>query len=276
LRWEIRPSGRLEVLDTRIAAIRLEHAGTITSATQVLPTVRLGAVVEPVAGLAIQASAASATRAPGPVELFGDGGLLAGDTRLRPETSWTIDGGLVVRGRVGPLLGTAEARGFALWMRDLIRYVRTPTNQVVPENVASASIGGLEASVRIEAERWGSLTGALTLSESRDETLGRALPFRPRLTAYLRPALHIEARPLDRASSWFDVDVSDSAFDDRENARIIPAVTRVGVGVSFEAFDRCLRIDLSVRDIFDARGRDFLQRPLPGRSVALQLSLRTD
>jgi outer membrane receptor protein involved in Fe transport len=276
-RWEVRPSARIEVVDARIAAIRLEHAGDITSATQALPTVRLGGAIELTPGITIQLSAATGTRAPGAIELFGDGGLLAGDTHLRPETSWTVDGGVVARGRAGPIQGIGELRAFGLRMSDLIRYVRTPTNQVAPENVASAWVAGLEASARVELDRHASLVGAFTWIEHRDETLGRMLPFRPRTTAYLRPALHLpDLSPLDRATAWFDVDWSDVAFDDRENARAIPAVARVGVGVSLEGFERRVRVDLSVRDVFDARGRDFLQRPLPGRSVALQLALRTD
>jgi hypothetical protein len=37
-----------------------------------------------------------------------------------------------------------------------------------------------------------------------------------------------------------------------------------------------VRVDLIVRDVFDARGRDALSRPLPGRSVALQIAVRGD
>ncbi|MDQ3036794.1 MAG: TonB-dependent receptor, partial [Myxococcota bacterium] len=237
----------------------------------------LGGVVELVPGVAVQASAATATRSPSFIELFGDGGLLAGSTELRPEQSATVDGGLVVRGRAGPLSGFAEARGFALWASDLIRYVRTPANQWTPQNVASAWTAGIEASANVDIERVVSLIGSLTWLESRDETRGRALPFRPRLTSYGRAEVHLTGpAPLDRASVWIDLEYVSETYDTAENDVAIPEVARAGAGASLELWNRAMRIDLIVRDLFDARGRDSLLRPLPGRSVALQVAVRTE
>jgi uncharacterized protein (TIGR00290 family) len=98
LRWELRPSARIEIVDSELAALRPDLADE-TRRTDAMPTARLGGVIEVVPGIAVQASVASATRAPSFVELFGDGGLLAGSTELRPEQSTSVDGGLVARVR---------------------------------------------------------------------------------------------------------------------------------------------------------------------------------
>lgn len=276
LRWEVRPSARLELVRSALSAIRPELEDR-TVRLDGMPTARLGGVLEFLPGLAIQASVASATRTPSFTELFGDGGLLSGSTELRPEQSTSLDGGFVFRGRIGPVSGFLEGRGFALFMNDLIRYVRTDANQWTPQNVATAWAAGSEASLHMDVAEVVSLAGSLTWLESRDETRGRTLPFRPFLTGYLRSAVQLRGpAPFDRVGLWVDVDYVSETYDTAENDVSIPEVARVGAGASIELWSRMVRIDLSVRDIFDARGRDALLRPLPGRSVALQLALRAN
>jgi vitamin B12 transporter len=279
VRFEVRPSARLELVDAEVREVRAERAGEATTSTAVLPTARVGAVLELIPGIAIQASGATATRAPGAIELFGDGGFLLGDTRLRAERSYTIDGGVVGRGTLGVLAGFAELRGFALWAEDLVRYRRIAQGQIVPENAASASIAGLEASARLEIDRFVSIAAALTWIETAEDVGGRSrqLPFRPRITGYARPTLHVDdLGPIARLSMYVDVDYVGSAFDTPENDVVIPEVARIGIGASIEILARAVRLDLIVRDLFDARGRDIIERPLPGRSFALQLAVRTD
>lgn len=275
LRWELRPSARLELVRSALSAIRPELDEN-TARFDVMPTARLGGVLEFFPGLAVQASVASATRSPSFIELFGDGGLLSGNTELGPEQSTSMDAGLVWRGRAGPVSGFAEGRGFALFMNDLIRYVRTDANQWTPQNVASAWTAGLEASLNLDVAERVSFVGSLTWLESRDETRGRTLPFRPFFTGYLRSAVHFEGPPFDRIAVWADLDYVSQTYDTAENDVTIPEVARVGMGASIELWSRIVRVDVSVRDIFDARGRDALLRPLPGRSVAIQLAIRTN
>jgi outer membrane receptor protein involved in Fe transport len=276
LRWELRPSARIELARSALSAIRPE-LDEHTTREDGMPTARLGGVVEFIPGFALQASVANATRTPSFIELFGDGGLLNGSTELKPEQSTSVDAGLVWRGRIGPVSGFAEGRGFALFMNDLIRYVRTDANQWTPQNVASAWVAGAEASLNATVAEMVSFIGSLTWLESRDETRGRALPFRPFFTGYLRSAVHFSGpAPFDRVGLWADVDYVSETYDTAENDVTIPDVARVGVGASLELWSRILRVDLSVRDLFDARGRDALLRPLPGRSVAIQLAIRTN
>jgi len=277
LRWELRPSARVEGLQSDIAEVRAERPDRRTSTLRAMPTARLGAVIEPWPGIAVQASGATGTRSPSFLELFGDGGFLLGNTALRPEQSHTVDLGVTLRGAEGELRGLVELRGFGLVLTDLIRPRRVETNQVILENVASAWTAGLEASVRLAVGRGFTLTSALTWIESRDTTLDRALPYRPAVTAYVRPALVLPAAlGLDGASVYADLEAATSAYQTPENDLSSDGLLRVGAGISLEAVRRVVRLDLVVRDLFDARGRDFLDRPLPGRSLALQLAVRTD
>lgn len=277
LRWEIRGSGRIELLDVHTRDVRPDRADERNDALYAMPTARLAGVVEIVPGIAIQASAATATRAPGAIEIFGDGGLLLGNARLLPEQSRTIDGGVVLRGSAGPIAGSAEVRGFGLWMTDLIRPQLNTQHQITFANVGSAWTAGIEGSARVRFEDWVSLTGAITWLETRDETRGRELPFRPRLTAYARPAVHVPGiGPLDRASAYADLDYVAGAFGDPDNSTSIPEQLYLGAGISLEAFGGIARLDVVVRNILDARLVDLTERPLPGRSFAIQLALRTE
>src|SRR5690606_28440048 len=139
-------------------------------------------------------------------------------------------------------------------------------------------VAGTEGSANVDIARLVSLIGSVTWLESRDETRGRALPVRPRLTMYGRAAVHVPGpAPLGRASAWIDVDYVSESHNHAENdLAITREVARAGVGASVELWEGALRIDVIVRDVFDARGRDALDQPLPGRSFALQIAVRAD
>ncbi|AKF05998.1 TonB-dependent receptor plug domain-containing protein [Sandaracinus amylolyticus] len=277
MRWELRPSARIEVIDSALAEIRAGSEHLRTSRLDALPTARLGAALELVPGIALAGSFSTGVRAPSFVDLFGDGALISGNTSLRPEESTGGDLGVVARGRIAGLEGFAELRGFGLWMRDLIRYVRTDANQWTPQNVAEAWTAGIEASTNVRFERVVGLASALTWVESQDRSLARALPFRPRFTGYARlDATFDLPAPLASVSAWIDGEYVGETYDTPENDVPIPEVARFGVGASLSMWEGALRADVIVRDVFDARGRDALLRPLPGRSFALQISVRTE
>lgn len=277
VRLELRPSARLGVIGSRVTELRLERAGELSESVILAPTFRLGAVVEPIAGLAIAASAASATRAPSMIELFGDRGYLLGDTRLRPERAETFDLGVALRGRHGEVRGRAELRGFVTLASDLIRYRRTAQYTAIPENVASATLFGGELGVHGALGRHFSLAGALTLLDTRTDYLGaaRRLPLRPWLTFYLRPAVSaFDVGPLARVDLWADLAfVSESyLFPANDPGGLLPSRTKLGLGVSLH-IEGGLRLDLAVRDLLDQRGADLLGFPLPGRTFTAALTL---
>ncbi len=279
VRFELRPSARLALVDSRLNDLRPGLGGASTDAFTVAPTFRLGAALEPVRGMTIAASAASATRVPNQVELFGDRGFLVGVASLAPERAETFDLGVVFAGREGPVRGRAELRGFVTLASDLIRYRRNSLFQAVPENVGSATLAGAELGLRGSVTRHFSLTTAWTLLRTWTENASRdrQLPLRPWLTGYLRPEVRaFGLGPLDSLGIFADLIYVSDAFWDPANTASIPARSRVGLGVSAAVWERRLRVDVAVRDIFDQRGFDLLGFPLPGRSLTVSLSVRSD
>ena len=274
LRAELRPSVRLEVLSSSLAETRPERAGEVSDALTLAPTARIGAVVEPLAGLALSASVATATRAPTLLELFGDRAFLLGDTRLSPERSVGAEVGAVARGRVGMLRGSAELRAFWLSITDMIVYVRTSQLTASPQNLKSATIMGAELGVRGSLGRHLRLAGSLTLIDAHGGD-DRVLPLRPRIQAYARPELVSPAfGPLDSVTLYGEVTHVGANFVDAANLVRLDARTQLGAGVAVTALDRGLELAVTVRDLLDARGTDVLGFPLPGRSLAVTLTGR--
>ncbi|MCB9598243.1 MAG: TonB-dependent receptor [Sandaracinaceae bacterium] len=280
LRFELRPSARLALVSARLNDLRPDHLGDpSTDAFTPAPTFRLGAALEPVVGLTIAASATSATRVPNQVELFGDRGFLVGVASLAPERAETFDLGVALAGREGVLRGRAELRGFLTLATDLIRYRRNTLYQAVPENVASATLAGAELGLRGELTRHVRLVTAWTLLGTWTEHAGRErqLPLRPWLNGYVRPEVRaFGVGPLDVLGAFVDVVHVSETFWDPANTSAIASRTRVGIGVTVEVWDGRLRLDATVRDVFDQRGFDLLGFPLPGRSLAVDLALRTE
>ncbi len=275
-RYELRPSVRLGVVASRLADLRAEAAGTLTDRLDAVPTFRLAGALEPLPGLTLAASASSATRTPTPVELFGDRAFLRGDASLSPERAERFDASVALRGVAGPLRGRAELRGFVTLASDLIRYTRSSRFLSTPQNVDSATLAGAEIGASGTLTPHVALTVAATWLETWTPWLGaeRRLPYRPRLSLYARPEARAFALgPIDRLVVYADVAHVGDAFADAANAATIAARTRVGLGLSVELWERRVRLDLGVRDVFDARGVDLLGFPLPGRSLYASLSI---
>lgn len=280
-RFELRPSARLALLGSRLRDLRPDRAGLAVEAVLVAPTFRIGGAFEPIRGLTVAASAASATRPPNLVELFGDRGYLLGAASLRPERAETFDLGVAVRGREGTLAGRAELRGFATLATDLIRYRRNSQFQAVPENVAGTTVlSGGELGMRGQATPHVEVTGALTFLGTwvpyGPSELSKQLPLRPWMTAYLRPTVRaLELGPLDELAAWADLSHVSETFWDPANTSALPARTRVGVGLSAFTWQRRIRLDVALLDAFDQRGTDLLGFPLPGRTLSVSLSVRS-
>jgi outer membrane receptor protein involved in Fe transport len=231
-------------------------------------------VIAPSPSLAFSASAATATRLPNLTELFGDSAFLVGDTRLRPERGFSVDAGGVWRGLFHGISGSLELRGFGLFSRDLIRWVRTSRFTATPQNIDRARVFGAELGARL---RFGSHVGfvaALTRMQSRDLERDRDLPLRPRLMAHVRPELNLELGHGIEASAFVDLNHQSASSVDPAALVTVGARTTIGAGLSFSFARGRARLDLVGRDLFDAGPSDLLGFPLPGRRFSASLSLR--
>lgn len=274
VRYELRPSARIEWSDTQLAGIH-SFSGSYPSDKHVLvPTARVGAVIEPMHGLAISASYATGTRLPAIFELFGDGGLVLPSLALRPVKSTSYDGGVTAKGRHKSYAGSAELRGFWQERRHSIAMYRTAQFQVGHENLSSVHQYGTEGRLSGELIDWVHLSGSATWLHTED-ALGNRLPFRPRLLAYARPELRIPlhgwVQELSFASELWH---RGFAFYDTANLAYTSACTKLGFGAALAMFERRVRFSARMDDALDARCTDLVGYPLQGRSVFFTLSFR--
>ena len=189
VRFELRPSVRLEHSETRASGLRFGQPQRYRT-SRTAPTVRVGAAVAPTWWLSLVSSVATGTRFPSILELFGNRGTLQPNPELVPETGRSLDVGVVVRNHhEGLIRGTAELRLFHLAIDELIVY--RPTSQYTwsAENRDQGRSWGIEAGVRGSVGPHVELTGALTWMRT-DDGRGNALNWRPELQGQVRPEVH--------------------------------------------------------------------------------------
>ena len=275
---ELRPSVRIEWSGASLSGQLRSAAGATTTLRPevIAPTYRVGALIAPFHWLTVSASIASGTRLPSLLELFGNRSTLLSSLDLRPERSLSIDGGVVVRKRIGQVRIRAELRGFSLVVDDLVRYRRTAQFTAVAQNIDRGTMRGIEFGLSGQATRFFKLSGALTRLSTADE-LNRELPMRPPLQVFAR----VDARTAELAADCLEFSVFGSvehvAANAVDPANLVVVGERtwvdIGAGVSLPAG---FSLSLSVRDLFDVRGQDLLGFPLPGRRALLTLSFETE
>ena len=274
---ELRPSARLELARASLASIRAEDAAMPVASDYVVPTARLGALVAPARWLALTGAVAYGTRLPTMLELFGDRGWLASAPDLLPERGLSAELGVRVRVQHGALRVRGEAHAFVREDRDFIRYVRTSLYQAVAQNIDSARTRGLEFALDVRLARHVSLLSALTLLDAVDTTTNRALPLRPRTQLYARLAGRVPPLgPIASIEPYFDVTYVGQSAADPANTTLIPSRTVLGCGLALSLRARRAVLAFSASDLADVRGQDLLGFPLPGRTLQLTLTLRTD
>lgn len=274
-RFGLRPSIRLEHASTTIASFdpHLREQETQTDLTR--PTYRVGALVAPVPAVAFVGSLSRGVRFPTTLELFGDRGVLLPSPELIPESGRHADGGVTLRINHGPLRAMVEARYFDLQIDDLIRYRLTSLQTARAENVESATVRGAEMGLRGHWGQYLEVVGTLTVLRAKDHR-DLNLPWRPQLRAGARVAGHTRrVGPFDDLSLWVAWTHRGAYFHDPANLVEIEGRHWVELGVGAELWDG-LSLGVSVRDLFDQRGQDFLGYPLPGRRVAALLQYRKE
>lgn len=122
-----------------------------TSSSQMRPTGNVG--VESLLGpVALASHAGLVARPPSFVERYGNRGSFIGDPALRPESAATVDAGLRVAHRVGPVRLAFEGSVFGTWAEDLIVFVpQGAYGNAKAKNIGLARLMGTEAEVRAAA-----------------------------------------------------------------------------------------------------------------------------
>lgn len=274
VRYELRPSVRAELSHASITDDRSDFVGVVHTTDNVAPSFRVGGILAPTGWLSLSASVSSATRLPTVLEYFGDRGYLTGNPSLLPERSLGGDVGLVTRARSRGVRVQAELRAFYLHTRDQIVYTRTSLFTASPLNLASSNTRGIELAVRSTLGRHLRVVGSATFLDATNGD-DRTLPLRSRFQAYGRvEGMTRRLGALSNVRVYVDLTHMGSNFADLANLLVIESRTQLGAGVGVSVLDDRLELAGSIRDIFDARGRDVLGFPLPGRSIAVTLTLR--
>lgn len=178
-------------------ALRLDVLQSVPGPTRTALSPRLGLNLQPTAfdGFRLKARAGRAFRAPTFNDRFWQPG---GNPALRPERSWTFDGGAWLQrdirlDAVGlqQLRAGGELTGFVAWSRDQIVWQPTSAGFWSPRNVARVRTRGLEAVLHagLDVTRAIGLEGRLTATrtDARDRS-------DPAAAAYDQPLRYVPPR----------------------------------------------------------------------------------
>lgn len=248
----------------------------------------VGALVRVAEPVALVANVGRGFRAPTSYELFATGphaGALAyevGNPALRTETSLNTDLGV----RVQTSRLNAELSGFVNRIAGYI-YGR-PTDAFDPasgfriyETVqGDARLAGVELSAEYRAGRRWLLRGSTDYVRGDNTSTGLPLPWIPPLRA--GASVRFDAGDLGRVQGLYvtangEWNARQERLDPSDYAPPAYALAGVGTGFTLAAGERPVSVDLSVRNLFDARYARFLSRYKTfaleqGRNVVLRVS----
>jgi iron complex outermembrane receptor protein len=255
---------------------------TISPCHLFAPTGRLGASWTDVTWEAY-ANVGRYVRTPTLGELYGVSVLVHGNPALVQESGVSADAGLRWSARPAERASRppwAIVGVFSRWTSELVSYVRSAEG-VVPVNVGSARIAGLEAQLGAGFLRWLQADVAATVLDPRDTTAGRLvvndiLPFQSRLVVVPRLAaewheLHAHVGPFGRLRAEVRWVYQASRYADTAGLAVIPAQSSLDAELLARTSDEHFTLRVRASDLLDAPRFDVVGFPLPGRSVFASL-----
>jgi vitamin B12 transporter len=247
------------------------------------PSGRLGGLVS-LDPFSLFASVGRYARVPTLGELFGTSVVVRGQPTLRSEEGLTFDAGArFVRPapeQIQPL--AVSVSGYVRDATDLVTYVRTAQDYLVPINLGKARVAGLELDASAGFARFFAAELAATLTDARDRTEGRTLandllPYHSRLI--VAPGLRARTPALwpftlTRATLGTRLVYQSSRYGDPAGQAVIPEQASLDVDVALEGLGGAAILRGRMSDVFDAARFDVVGFPLPRRSLFVSLELR--
>ncbi len=255
---------------------------------------RLGLIWRPTDTLALKLRLGTAFRPPDMSELFGDRGSTVGNPELVPERARGADLGLRVELPAGRWAqGGLELTGFLSRSRDLISYVQTGQQVMVPINLGQTRTDGLESAAELKLGNF--LESYTALCWTRSENLsedpiyaGKQLPRVPTWDLSQSTALSTEGPHALRLSHTFSY--TDGYTLDAANVQWAAPRALHSAALSVELWGP-LSLSLDVQNLLDRQVEvvprnpqdpddparvvvaitDLNGYPLPGRSFLLSL-----
>ncbi len=261
-----------------LASGECHHTGAAANSTcDVLePTGRIGAELGD-GGVHVLGNVGRYVRVPTLGEVYGVDATVHGNPALAPETGYTVDAGVRLAARPGALLGGAflDAFAFGHWVNGLIAYERAGQGYVVPYNVGSARVLGVELLGSVALTKIVRVEASATLLDPRDTSANRTtvndvLPYRSRLVT--SPAVRADwkresRRSVSGAGGSARLVYQSSRYVDPAGLGVIGDQTTVDLDAYLAWFDGGLTLRGRVADLFDAVRTDVIGYPLPGRSI---------
>lgn len=280
LAWQ--PLTGLELYGAVAAQCRATQPGS-SGCAEVVPTGRVGVGYRR-SSLTLFANLSRYQRVPALGELYGVGALVRGNSQLRPELGVSADLGGRAELRTGALLLHGDLAAFTRRADDLVAYARTAQGYIVPANVASARISGLE--LGLGADAFGHLSAACNVSllDPRNTTEGRRLsndilPFMSRLVVSPRLLLttgELAVRGLNRAELGVDLTYLSNRYADAAGLVVIPEQTTLGLTAAAFWASGAFATRARLANALDTPRFDVVGYPLPGRSLYLSAELRAE
>lgn len=278
--WQLTPSAGMDWAVQRLLDARqYPFAWTETGATVTVPWFAALAVGwTPWPTVSVHASVRRGTRLPNLQELFGDTTVIMGNARLSNEHALAAELGGAWTLRSGAATALFDLRLHQTWAEDLIQLVGLGARQAIYQNIATATLGGAEAAVRMGWAGWHidlQHTSLWTRDTSgRSVYDGKVLPMRPRTRWNGR----IEATPWRAgavaATPWVSGMWQSGTFVDTANLIALPARAVASAGLRIEVAGSGAFAELRVDNVTDEPWFDLVGYPLPGRAVWLQTGWR--
>ncbi|MBN1420337.1 MAG: TonB-dependent receptor [Planctomycetes bacterium] len=226
-----------------------------------LASARLGARYDPVPPISLKANAGTGFRLPGFAELYANQGFVTGNPSLDPETSRSVDAGILWTHSIFHI----EAVAFWTDYRDLIVYLLQSGFQFKPFNVGRAQSAGWELAGAVEPASFLRLSGAWTYDRAVDRSgdanwRGNQVPGRPRNKANARVEFRIA--PFRVYGEYAFVGRN---FVTRSNTKLLDERHLLGAGIIVTPAEG---VDISIegRNLTDQRALDLRGIPLESRA----------
>lgn len=237
---------------------------------------RLASRLKLLQGVSLEASYGEHHRSPGFLELFGDGGSVAGSADLVSETGVNRDIALEFVRQVRGLRLRSEITHYRNRVDHLITFLPQSQRTFVARNIGAARLEGEELQWWLGADgaapRW-CFEGNYTQQRTEDLGVdihwyaGKALPGRPARQLYARLALRLGAVTLGS-----DYRFLGQNFLDRWNRDVVEQRDLYGLDLRLQL--RALQLRLAARNLGNDQARDVAGFPVPGRTFSLGSEMR--
>jgi iron complex outermembrane receptor protein len=246
---------------------------------QVQPAARIGVELGS-APFVLLANVGRYARVPTLAELYGVSGAVRGSTALVPETGVSLEAGMrATASSTGVLRGASvDLFGFVRTSSQLITYVRAAQGYVVPFNIGSARVAGLELLADYSPARFAFLELAATLLDPRNTSPNRPvndiLAYEPRLVLVPRVELCARLRAYPFESGKLSVSYFYESSRYADALTVVPEQGSLDVEAEIGALGDRLSVRGRLANVLDQTRTDLVGYPLPGRAANVALEAK--